>query len=238
MAQLREQDRQQPAKRVQPRHRIIIHPDRADGAARSATHGGIAEVTISRTGFERIGGKRRPIGKLLEDYADTLARAEREHRVATMTFEVSPDGEARLVGAGAGGDALDAALVAAKARGEGKITDILKAEGMLNAREFGRLIGASHETVNAKRKTGEVLGLEGATRGVRYPRWQVSDAGLLLPGLAGLFEVLGAQPWTVYRFLRGTHAELGGRTGLDALRVGQVEAALEAARNQASGAFG
>lgn len=66
-------------------------------------------------------------------------------------------------------------------------------------RDFGPLIGASHETVNIKRKTGKVLGLEGAKRGVKDPRWQVTDAGLPLPGLAALFAALGKQPWTVYR---------------------------------------
>ncbi len=238
MTQPREQDRPRLSRSTRARPRIIIHAGGPDGPARSATQDGIAEVRISRTRFERIGGKRRPIGKLLEDYADTLARAEREHRVATMTFEVSPDGEARLVRIGTEGDALDAALAAAKTRGQGKVTDILKGEGMLNAREFGQLIGASHETVNARRKTGEILGLEGATRGVRYPRWQLTDAGLPLPGLADLSTTLGGQPWTVYRFLCSAHAEFGGRTGLDALKAGQVEVVLEAARSQTTGAFG
>lgn len=238
MTQPREQDRPRPLKPTRARPRIVIHAGDLDEPARSGTQDGIAEVTISRTRFERIGGKRRPIGKLLEDYADTLARAERERRIATMTFEVSPDGEARLVGIGAEGDALDAALNAAKVRGQAKVTDILRSEGMLNAREFGQLIGASHETVNARRKTGEILGLEGATRGVRYPRWQVTDAGLPLPGLADLSKSLGGQPWTVYRFLCSAHAELGGRTGLGALKAGQFEAVLDAARNQTTGAFG
>ena len=58
-----------------------------------------------------------------------------------------------------------------------------------------------------------------------------------MPGLADLFAALGGQPWTIHRFLCAAHAELGGRTGLDALKAGQVEAALGAARNQTTGAF-
>ena len=116
------------------------------------------------------------------------------------------------------------------------MTEILKGEDMLTAGEFGKLIGASHETVNVKRRRFEVLGLEGATGGVRYPRWQVVDGGLLLPGLKQLFATVGAA-WTVYRFLCTTHAELAGCTGLDALKKGQVDAALSVARNQVAGTF-
>jgi len=38
----------------------------------------------------------------------------------------------------------------------------------------------------------EVLGLEGAKRGVRFPRWQIGDDGQLLRVLAQLFEALMA----------------------------------------------
>lgn len=106
--------------------------------------------------------------------------------------------------------------------------------------EAGPLIGASHETVNTKRKRHEVLGLEGATRGVKYPRWQVTDSGLPLPGLPKLFEVLGEQPWIVFRFLKTPHAELGGKTALDVLKTGRVDAVdtvVGVAENQAAGAF-
>ena len=238
MAQPRDQDRPALDTRTRARNRVVVHTGGAKSAPGSQSSADVAEVMVSKIRFKRLVGKPRIIGKLLADYADTLAQAEREGRTATMTFQVSPDGKTRLVEAEATGDALDAALVAAKARGQGKVTDILKGEDMLTARDFGPLIGASHETVNAKRKRGDVLGLEGATRGVKYPRWQVTDAGLPLPGLADLFATLGKQPWTVYRFLRAAHAELGGHTALEALKAGQLEAVLGAARNQAAGAFG
>lgn len=63
------------------------------------------------------------------------------------------------------------------------------------------------------------------------------ETGMPLPGLARVFHALGGQPWTVYRFLRAAHAELGGKTALDALKAGQVEAVLGVAENQAAGAF-
>ena len=63
------------------------------------------------------------------------------------------------------GSPLDAALARAKGRGAAKAADILKSADMLTARDFGPLIGASHETVTTKQKRHVVLGLEGATRG-------------------------------------------------------------------------
>jgi hypothetical protein len=235
MAQAHEQDRPARVKKPPVQNRVIVR-SAAVKAAAMKSNAGVTEVLISEVRFQRIAGKPRPLEKILAGYADSVSKAVQAGHFVTFSFRVSPDGDAEPVSFTNEGDELDAALVAARARGQAKVTEILKGEDMLTASEFGKLIGASHETVNVKRKRSEVLGLEGATRGVKYPRWQVIDGGLLLPGLQQLFATVGA-PWTVYRFLCTTHAELAGRTGLDALREGQVEAALGVARNQVAGTF-
>lgn len=102
---------------------------------------------------------------------------------------------------------------------------------MLSSDEFAKLIGVTREAVRLKRKKNEVLGLEGAKRGVKYPRWQVTSDGRLLPELPALFEKLGGDPWSVYRFLRQHHPEVGEMTALDALKRGQVTKVLNAADN-------
>lgn len=221
-----------------------------DGKARSASagrsvviHSGedVAEVPVSRARFKQIVTRQGSLGKLIAGYADSAAEASRTGRSFRVSVVVTPDGRVETVSAVPADMAvagpLDAAIARAKARGAIKAADILKGPDMLTARDFGLLIGASHETVNAKRKRNEVLGLEGSTRGVKYPRWQVTDAGLLLPGLVRLFGTLGGQPWTVFRFLLTDHAELGGRTALDALKSGQVDAVVGVAENSALGAF-
>jgi hypothetical protein len=155
-----------------------------------------------------------------------------------MIFTVNPNkAESATVERRVKGDALDQALVEARARGTTRVAEILRSPEMVTAREFGALIGASHETVNQKRKSGEVLALEGATRGLRYPKWQVTADGRLLPGLSDLFEALGGQPWTVYRFLLQRHGELAGETALDALKLNRVDQALAVARTVSEGAF-
>jgi hypothetical protein len=113
---------------------------------------------------------------------------------------------------------------------------ILAGPSMLSADDFAELIGAARETVRQKLKRREVLGLQGAKRGMRYPSWQVSGDGALLPHLGEIFDMLGDSPWTVYRFLLQASPALGGRRPLDALRSGDAGAVVEAARAQAEAA--
>lgn len=198
----------------------------------------VTEVKVTQTRYRRLWGNRTSLEKVVSSYADVLAEAEKTGRPMTFTVRVSPDGAAEAVKAPTtASDALDVALKAAQARGSAKVADILKQPDMLTAKDFGALIGASHETVHAKRKRFEVLGLEGTTRGVRFPAWQVTDEGLPLPGLPEIFAALNGQPWAVYRVLRQHHAELKGRTGLEALKAGDLAGVLNVANNIHTGAF-
>ncbi|MDF0522246.1 hypothetical protein P0R31_33950 [Bradyrhizobium yuanmingense] len=235
MAQTR---RQHPSPHVGKKKRSrsrLVHPATGEVAILRVGKYEI-ELPVSDVVMKVIGKrkKRTVLGKLLAGYADVAEKAARAGRAVEYTVRVTPEGDAEPV---AKPDPLDAALSAAKKRGEAKVAEILKGDDMLTASDFGSLIGASHETVNVKRRRGEVLGLQAATRAVRYPAWQVTDAGQLLPGLSSLFEMLGQQPWTVYRFLRTAHPELEGRTALDALKAGEEKAVLNVARNQMSGVF-
>jgi hypothetical protein len=57
-----------------------------------------------------------------------------------------------------------------------------------------------------------------------------------LPGLRVLFEILGGDSWTLYRFLTQYQPELDGDTTLSTVLRGKVEEVLAAAENTA-GAF-
>jgi hypothetical protein len=95
-------------------------------------------------------------------------------------------------------------------------------------------IHLSEEGVRLKRKRHEILGLESAKRGIRYPSWQILEGRKLLPALPRLFAIPGNDPWRLFRFLRQHHSELGGDRALDALR--RVDGVLAAAENTATGA--
>lgn len=125
--------------------------------------------------------RKGSIDKILKGYFAIAKKAKKAGRTLHYTVRVSPDGEAKLVNEAVAApvtesDALESALAAARERGQVKVAEILKGDDMLTASDFGSLIGASHETVNVKRGRGEVLRLQSATRAVRYPRWQVTDA--------------------------------------------------------------
>jgi hypothetical protein len=87
--------------------------------------------------------------------------------------------------------------------------------------------------VNAWRHKNQVLGLEGATRGFRFPEWQVGPDGKPFRALPQLFDCLGGDVWAVYRFLVQHHPELGGMTGKEALQKGRVKQVVEAAESVA-----
>ncbi len=133
--------------------------------------------------------------------------------------------------------ALASALDAARARGATLKEEMLSDPEMLSTAGLAERLGMSEEGVRLKRLRHEVLGVEVAKRGIRYPAWQILPGRQILPGLPRLFAVLGDDPWRLLRFLQQNHAELRGRRAFEALQKGQVDEVLAAAENAAMGVF-
>jgi hypothetical protein len=131
------------------------------------------------------------------------------------------------------GPRLERALRKAGERGQSRVAEILSGNDMLSADAFANLLGTTRVTVNAKRRNNQVLGLEGAKRGFRFPQWQVGPDGKPFGALPKLFERLGNDGWAVYRFLVQRHPELDGLSGREALQRGMTEQAIEAAESVA-----
>lgn len=218
--------------------------------ARAKTSGGMtmhlatgadADIALGPRALSDILSHKSGATGLLESYSKAIRKAKRFGRPVRITALVDPDRDVADVAVEPvqeqRTDGLDAALAEARARGATRAAEILNGPDMLTADEFAAAIGASRETIHQKRKRREVLGLEGAKRGVRFPEWQVSADGGLLPGLPRLFQVLGDRPWAVYRFLLQHHPELDGKTALDALRAGRIDAVIATAENIFEGVF-
>jgi hypothetical protein len=109
--------------------------------------------------------------------------------------------------------AARAALRRAYTRGADAAAELLAGPDMLSSDQIAERLGLSREAVLQKRRRGELLGIEGAKRGVRFPAWQVRPDGLPIAALRELHDVLG-EPWAVFRFLRQQHPELGMQSGL------------------------
>jgi hypothetical protein len=132
---------------------------------------------------------------------------------------------------------LSEALAAARQRGDAIKQELLADPEMLSTGAMADWLGMSGEGIRLKRKRHEILGLEFAKRGIRYPAWQVMQDRQIVPGMTRLFAVLGDDPWRVFRFLQQRHSELGGGRAIDVLRHGRVDAVIAAAENIAIGAF-
>lgn len=209
---------------------------RGRGRLLIATPGKAGDVAfpMSVKSAGRLARHKRSVAKLLQAYAKAADDAERSGQAMQLNITVAPEAAATIV-AVTQGDALDAALARAEARGAEAAARLLSADDMLTADAFAARIDATRETVHQKRRRGEVLGLEGAKRGVRFPAWQLLDGQRLLPGLPQVFRAFNGEPWAVYRFLLQAHPELGGASGLDSLKAGQVDKVLAVAGNIALG---
>ncbi|MER9838535.1 XRE family transcriptional regulator [Mesorhizobium sp. M0145] len=191
---------------------------------------------------------------LLERYQEAIARSRKIGRRVSFRVEVDPAADAQTITPVeeqpiASGDSfpvedtgmpdadLEAALAGARARGRKRVAEIVAGEDMLSADAFAKLLGTSRVTVNARRQSGQVLGIDGAKRGFRFPVWQLDKDGRPFGALPALHAMLGNSAWAVYRFLVSRHGVLDGRTGLRALQQGDDASVLAAAEGMARGDF-
>ncbi|QLH40890.1 MAG: XRE family transcriptional regulator [Defluviicoccus sp.] len=202
------------------------------------------KLKVSDNATKALTENPKRVKALLQVYGDALDRSRSADRQVSFRIDVDPEGEvvvtpveeaiappAPVVKDDVEPDIeLQGALAAARERGQLRAAEILGGEDMLSADEFAKLLGTTRVTVNTKRHNCQILGLDGAKRGFRFPAWQLDSEGKPYAELAALHERLGG-PWAVYRFLVQPHGELGGLTGRQALERGKSSAALEAAES-------
>ena len=102
--------------------------------------------------------------------------------------------------------------------------------------DVARLLGKSRQAVSAD---SSLLRLEMRDGEIGYPVFQF-DGRRALPGIRGVIGILGpvvASPWTIASWLTSASSILDGRTPIQALRDGHIEAVAAAAR-QAAEALG
>jgi len=130
---------------------------------------------------------------------------------------------------GAAATDLDAAIAAARRRGDIRVAEILAGEDMASADTFAASLGITRQSLHAKLGKHHVIGLEGAKRGVKFPIWQIGADGKPFAALPALAAALDG-PWAVYRFLTQYQPQLD-MTGLEALQKGCEDDAIALARN-------
>jgi hypothetical protein len=122
-------------------------------------------------------------------------------------------------------------LAMARLRGiEAKRKILTEDGGMLSAEKAGEILTMSRQAVEKRRKAGRLIGVSLGRRGFGYPAWQFTERGTL-PHLEIVLEALKQHdPWTRLVFFTSENAALDGRKPLDALREGNVEEVVAAAK--------
>lgn len=211
----------------------------------TAAAGGFA-VPVDPAVLKALSARPSTVKSLVEQYGRLVAKTKEGGKARGFTVMIDAKGNAKfgpLPQREAPGpsttedERLEASLEAARERGRLRSAQIFDQVDMLTAEQFAERLGVSRMTVNARRQKHELLGLDGAKRGFRFPAWQVDDDGKAFDALPQLFDLLGENAWTVYRFLTQRHASLEGISAKDALRRGKTTQVLQAAESLAQGDF-
>lgn len=199
------------------------------------------KLKVPGKAYQALTGNPARVKALLQRYGEAVIKSQQTGRPVSFRVKVDQAGAATAAPiedatpeqaipadrTRRAAPALEEALAAARARGRLIAANILSADDMLSADAFAKILGTTRVTINAKRQTGQILGLEGAKRGFRFPRWQLDANGKPYAELPILHEWLGGA-WAVYRFLVQPHGELDGMTGREALERGRSKAVLNA----------
>lgn len=129
-------------------------------------------------------------------------------------------------------------LAKARARGIGLRQRLLARDDMLTLAEAAEALGLTPPAVNDRFRAGRLIALEAGARGRRYPAWQFEDEIAGAPLEAVLDALKGVSAWTSYLFFTTPDGALEDETPLEALRRGDLEAVIDAAKLFASGEQG
>lgn len=103
-------------------------------------------------------------------------------------------------------------------------------EGTASGKEFAEALGISRQAVDKRRRAGDLLAVPNGSGDWRYPWWQLQE-GKVLPYFETVMAALGElSPWAQMDFFLSPDERLGGRRPLDALRKGEIDAAMQSAR--------
>ena len=156
----------------------------------------------------------------------------------------APERHGGLPAATASGDPLPTATLEALrdafARADINKVELFRSPDMLSGDAFGQLLGVSRATIDNRRVAHKLLALElESKRGYRFPRWQVELVNNRRAAFEAVLQVLAPMgAWQRYRFFVQQSPELEGSTPIEALRAGQFESVVAAARSWAEGEQG
>lgn len=150
---------------------------------------------------------------------------QRETSIDTLIHLLSGDAAAANVA-----HEVSDPLREARARAARRISELISSEGgTIGVQDVAKRLRISRAAVDKRRKNGALIGIDDGGRSVQYPSWQFTRTGTL-PGLDRALKALViSDPWMRMQFFLNRDSDFGGRP-LDALRNGEVERVIAAAR--------
>jgi hypothetical protein len=116
--------------------------------------------------------------------------------------------------------------------GEKLVSEMQAAEGeAFTGADLERKFGLNSATLHRRRKEHRVVFWRDAKHAFRYPKWQFTVGGALLPGVQEVLQIFRSRDeWRVMRYFLGSRRQLGGRSPLELLRTGELDKVLTHAR--------
>ena len=202
-------------------------------------------IPIASKAIGTLSRNSQRVGQLIESFGAALERMQRTGRAFRLMVDVEPKGALKIREINSVSDStiidaapevananLDRALAAARERGQRRVAEILSDPDMLSADNLARLLGTTRATINTKRQNRQLLGLEGAARGFRFPSWQIGEDGKPFAALPTLFDRLGDSPWAV--FVSSSRAIRSSMARRAATRFARAERPTSSKRRKAS----
>ncbi|MCL6286104.1 hypothetical protein M3P21_21585 [Ruegeria sp. 2012CJ41-6] len=124
------------------------------------------------------------------------------------------------------GSQLERALRVAEARGAAASKALLAGDEMLTTSEIADLIGVTRQAIDKRRKAGQLLGLKGGPKTLKYPEWQILPTGETIDGLIEIIDRVDGDAWTAYRLLAETFPDDEGERVYEKLRRGETSKVL------------
>jgi hypothetical protein len=194
------------------------------------------DVVLQRIPEERRGLARAFIRRSVALIERIAAEAPAGMLKESLTSATDVGSLARILTCFAAEDAVRSAdpLAEAFARGAELQQELVgRAGGLWPAARVAGHLGVTRQAVDKRRKRGTLLAVESAS-GFLYPGCQFVEAGVLR-GLAAVLQAMDTSSgWTQLSLLCSELDGSPGRTLLDALRAGDAESAVRAARSWGS----
>jgi hypothetical protein len=111
--------------------------------------------------------------------------------------------------------------------------------GSLSAEEMANALGRTRQGIDYLRREGSILAWRTTQGKWRYPAWQLTDQGGLLPGIGVSLKALNTHSeWEPVIFFLSPRESFHGKRPLDLLRAGRLDEVISAAeRHGGHGAY-